>query len=187
MIDAVRKAALRAWRSARVRAWLAVIAYVAGVVTTNVVTASFGLWPVGLGLMATAGTMFAGATFVLRDVVQEVAGRRTALAALVVGCVVSAFMATPALALASVVAFGLSEFLDMAVYTRLRRNGWVRAATASNAVGAVVDTFAFLWIAGFPVTWASATGQLVGKGWATVTVVVPALAVRAVKRLRQRK
>jgi uncharacterized PurR-regulated membrane protein YhhQ (DUF165 family) len=175
---------VKAWYNPRVRAGLAAVAYIVGVVVTNVVTASFGLWPVGFGLAATAGTMFAGATFVLRDVVQETAGKKAALAALAVGCGISAFMATPALALASVAAFGLAELLDMGVYTKLRKRGWVRAAAASNMVGAVVDTVVFLSVAGFPLTWMSAGGQLVGKGWATVVVVAPVLAARLVRYIR---
>ncbi|MEU3729983.1 VUT family protein [Streptomyces sp. NPDC033538] len=167
------------------RAWVATGGYVGGVVATNVVTASAGLWPVGFGLTATAGTMLAGGSFVLRDAVQEAAGRKVALAALGVACVVSAFMATPALALASVLAFGTAELLDMGVYTKLRKRGWLRAAAASNAVGAVVDTFVFLFVAGFPVSALAVTGQLVGKAWATVAVVVPVLAVRGWKRVRK--
>ncbi|MGI5404146.1 VUT family protein [Streptomyces sp. CA-135486] len=166
----------------KVRAGLSVAGYIAGVVVTNVVTASFGLWPMGFGLMATAGTMFAGASFVLRDAVQETAGRKVALTALAVACAISAFMASPALAFASVLAFGLAELLDMGVYTKLRKQGWVRAAAASNAVGTAVDTFVFLTVAGFPVTVALVVGQLVGKAWATVGVVGTVLAVRAWKR-----
>ncbi|MFD4699783.1 VUT family protein [Streptomyces niveus] len=181
MFLTLKSTALKAWRSTRVRAGLSAFAYVAGVVVTNVVTASFGLWPVGFGLAATAGTMFAGVTFVLRDVVQEAAGKKAALAALAVGCGISAFMATPALAAASVAAFGLAELLDMGVYTKLRKRGWMRAAVASNVVGAVVDTFVFLLVAGFPVTAISVTGQLVGKGWATVAVVGPVAGYRLAK------
>ncbi|MFF4478698.1 VUT family protein [Streptomyces sp. NPDC001520] len=169
----------------KARAGLAVAGYIASVVVTNAVTASCGLWPVGFGLTATAGTMFAGLSFVLRDAVQDTGGRWAALAALAVGCVLSAFMATPALAMASAAAFGLAELLDMVVYTPLRRRGWARAAVSSNLVGGAVDTFAFLLLAGFPVTALAVSGQLVGKGWATVVVVVPVLVGRYVIRNRR--
>ncbi|MFJ5103219.1 VUT family protein [Streptomyces sp. NPDC088554] len=171
----------------KLRAGFAVAGYVAGVIAANMMTSSAGLWPVGFGLMATAGTVFAGASFVLRDLVQEIAGRRVALAALAVACAVSAFMATPALALASALAFGLAELLDMGVYTKLRKRGWVRAAAASNLIGAVVDTFVFLWVAGFPVTMLAVGGQLVGKGWATVVVVAPVLTARVIRHVRSQR
>ncbi|WP_326742600.1 VUT family protein [Streptomyces sp. NBC_01768] len=160
------------------RTGLAVSGYVAGVVAANVATAHLGMWSVGFGLTATAGTVLAGASFVLRDAVQDVAGRRMALVALGLGCAVSAWMATPALALASVAAFGLAELLDMGVYTQLRARGWMRAAVVSNLIGAVVDTFVFLWVAGFPVTTPAVAGQFVGKGWATLVVIAPVLAAR---------
>ncbi|MYY03079.1 MULTISPECIES: VUT family protein [unclassified Streptomyces] len=169
----------------KVRAGLAAGGYVAGVVAANVLTASNGLWPVGFGLMATAGTVLAGASFVLRDAVQEVGGRQLALVALAVGCAVSALMATPTLAVASAAAFGLAELLDMIVYTKLREKGWLRAAAVSNLVGAIVDTFVFLMAAGFPVTALAVSGQLVGKGWATLAVVAPVLGARAWKWSRR--
>ncbi|MGW2515025.1 VUT family protein [Streptomyces scopuliridis] len=171
----------------KVRAGLAVAGYVASVIVANMMTASMGVWPVGFGLVATAGTAFAGASFVLRDVVQETAGRRVALVALAIACAVSALMATPALALASALAFGMAELLDMGVYTKLRKRGWVRAAAASNLIGAVVDTFVFLWVAGFPVTVLAVGGQLVGKGWATAVVVAPVLVARVVRYVWSRR
>lgn len=163
----------------RVHVATAVAGYVGAVIATNVVTASFGLWPVGFGLSATAGTVLAGTSFVLRDAVQEVAGRRMALLALAAGCAISAWMATPALALASAAAFGLAELLDMGVYTKLREKGWLRAAAASNTVGAVVDTVVFLTVASFPVTASLVVGQIIGKMWATAGVVGAMLALRA--------
>lgn len=150
----------------------------------NVATASLGMIPVGFGLLATAGTLLAGMSFVMRDVVQDVSGRKVALFVLALGCLLSAYLASPALALASAVAFGAAELLDMAVYTPLRKRGWARAAIASNAVGGLVDTFAFLWLAGFPVTVLAVMGQLVGKAWATVAVVGGAVAMRKAVKSR---
>jgi uncharacterized PurR-regulated membrane protein YhhQ (DUF165 family) len=137
--------------------------YVSSVVAANVATSHLGMVPVGFGLTVTAGTYAAGVALLARDVVQDTAGRRMVLAAIAAGAALSAWLATPQLALASGAAFAASEVADMAVYTPLRRGGWARAVLASNAVGAVVDTVLFLWLAGFPVM-ASLPGQLVGKG-----------------------
>jgi uncharacterized PurR-regulated membrane protein YhhQ (DUF165 family) len=156
-------------------------AYVACIVLANVLTARFGMVPVGFGLLATAGTYAAGLALLARDVVQDVAGRRAVLGAVIVGAGLSAWLSTPQLAVASGAAFLIAELADMGVYTPLRRKGWARAVLASNAVGAVVDTVVFLWLAGFPLTVAALGGQMAGKLlWATLVPVVLMLVVRRV-------
>lgn len=171
--------------SVLVRYWAA-FAYLATIVLANYLTARYGFVAVGFGLAATAGTYLAGAAFVARDAVQDSAGRAWALAALVVGGALSWFLATPQLAVASAVAFLVSELADMAVYTPLRKRGYVRAAVASNLVGSVADTLLFLWLAGFGLAPLVVAGQLVGKAWVTVAVVAGVVGVRAVLRQRNR-
>jgi len=141
----------------------AATAYVACVVLANVLTDHLGLVPIGFGLVVTAGTFAAGATLLARNVAQTIIGRLIVLALMLVGCAVSWWLASPQLAVASAVAFGLSELADMAVFTPLQDRGWGRAAAAGALVGAVVDTSVFLRIAGFPVTVDSVTGQLIVK------------------------
>lgn len=151
------------------------------ILAANVVTTNLGMVPVGFGLVATAGTYFAGLTFILRDALQDVAGKRWTLAVIAAGAILSFAVSAPFIALASAVAFGLSEIADLAVYTPLRKRGYIRAAIASNIAGALVDTVAFLTIAGFPVLIAL-PGQMVGK------LLVTALAAVAVAIVRtQRK
>lgn len=168
-----------------IRFW-AVVAYLTSIVASNWLTAHYGLVPVGFGLLATAGTYMAGLAFVARDAVQDTAGRLAALGALAAGGALSWFLATPQLALASTVAFAISELADMAVYTPLRKRGYIRAATASNLVGAVVDTLVFLWLAGFGLAALIVAGQLVGKAWITVVVVGLVVIARALLRNRVR-
>lgn len=163
---------------------LAILGYLATIVAANWLTAEYGLVPVGFGLLATAGTYAAGLAFVLRDAVQDTAGRLAVLGALLVGAGLSWWLANPALAVASAAAFGLSELADMAIYTPLRKRGYVRAAVASNLVGSVVDTVVFLWLAGFGLAPLVIAGQLVGK--VTVTVVVVGLVVVVSALLRHR-
>jgi uncharacterized PurR-regulated membrane protein YhhQ (DUF165 family) len=141
------------------------------ILAANVVTTDLGMVPVGFGLTATAGTYFAGLTFILRDALQDVAGKRWTVAVIALGATLSFALADPFIALASAVAFGLSEIADLAVYTPLRKRGYIRAAIASNIVGAIVDTIAFLWIAGFPILDAIA-GQMVGKLAVTAIAVI---------------
>lgn len=147
-------------------------AYVAGVVAANVLTERFGLVPAGFGLVVTAGTYAAAWVLVARNIGQDIVGRRSILALMLVGAGLSWWLASPALAVASAVAFGLSETADMVIYTPLRKRGRARAVAAASTVGAVVDTVTFLAIAGFPV-WVALPGQLLVKvGMALVAALV---------------
>jgi uncharacterized PurR-regulated membrane protein YhhQ (DUF165 family) len=228
-------------------ATLAAVAFLACIIAANYVTTEHGMVPVGFGLMATAGTYFAGLTFVLRDSIQDylraaltrtelrvetvrvpaysawerwaapqlqglmrtvdrlvpvrVEPSRWIVALPILGLIVlgaglsyllavTIFAADPAflppgvtpasIAIASGVAFLTAETFDLLIYTPLRERGYIRAAVASNVVGAFVDTVLFLWIAGFPIAGAIA-GQMVGK------VAVTALVVGLVAAFRVRR
>ena len=154
--------------------------FLACIIAANYVTTSYGMVPVLPGVVATAGTWFAGLTFVLRDSLQDRAGRRPVVALVIVGAALSAIL-SPAIALASGVAFLLSELSDLAVYTPLRKRGYVRAAIASNIVGAIVDTVLFLWIAGFPILVAL-PGQLLVKVLVTMLGVAVVVLIRRTRQ-----
>lgn len=121
------------------------------------------LIPVGFGLSAPSGVLMIGAALVLRDAVQQLLGFRWALAAIVAGVILSALVAPPALVLASAVAFGIAETLDMVVYTPLRKRNLPVAVLASGVVGAVADSAAFLWLAFGSLDFIG--GQILGKAW----------------------
>ena len=158
--------------------YLYAVAFLATILAANYATTEYGMVPVGFGLTATAGTYLAGLSFILRDAVQDAYGKRWAVALIIAGAAMSYLVSAPFIALASGVAFLISEAADLAVYTPLRRRGYIRAAVASNVVGAVVDTIVFLWIAGFPIV-AALPGQMVGKLAVTALVVALVAAVRA--------
>lgn len=148
-------------------------AYIASIVLANVLTERYGLVPVGFGLLATAGTFAAGFTLLTRNLTQDAVGRLIVFGLMTVGCALSWWLASPQLAVASAVAFALSETTDMAVYTPLRRRGWSRAVLAAAFLGGLVDTLVFLHVAGFPVTRDSVTGQMLVKfGISALTVVI---------------
>lgn len=147
----------------------AVGAFIACVVLANWLTATFGLIPVGFGLVATAGTYAAGLTFVFRDLIHEAGGRWLAVGAIAAGALLSWFVASPALAVASGVTFIVAELFDLAVYVPLRKRGLLIAVLVSNVVGFTLDTFLFLYLAGFPITAPVVAGQLVAK--ATMTAL----------------
>lgn len=158
------------------------LAYVASVVAANWLTEKYGLVPVGFGLVVTAGTFAAGLTLLARNLTQDVAGRLAVLGLMVVGIGFSWWLASPQLAVASAVAFGLSESADMAVYSPLRRRNWSRAVLAAASVGAVIDTLVFLRLAGFPLTAPAVAGQLLVKVGISAAVVAVVAVNRAVPR-----
>jgi queuosine precursor transporter len=154
------------------------VAYALTVYAANWLIITVGVVPVGFGLYAPAGVYAAGLVFTLRDLLHERAGRWAALAAVLLGAALSASLSGP-LALASGVAFLVSELADLAVYEPVRRRGWLLAVAASNAVGLVVDSALFLWLAFGSLEFLA--GQVVGK--TTMTV----LAVALLWVLRRRK
>ena len=93
--------------------------------------------------ITTGEVYFAGLAFTLRDFLQERLGRLWTVAAIVIGAALSALV-SPQFALASGVAFLLSELADFAVYTPLRRRSWGVAIVASNLVGLTIDSALFL-------------------------------------------
>jgi len=123
------------------------------------------LVPVAPGLMAPSGVLLIGLALVLRDAVHEQLGARWAMGAIVVGAALSALIAPPSLVVASAAAFLLSEAADMAVYSPLRKRHLIAAVFASGAVGAIVDSAVFLWLAFGSLDYLG--GQVVGKIWMT--------------------
>jgi uncharacterized PurR-regulated membrane protein YhhQ (DUF165 family) len=146
-------------------------AFAASVLAANWMTARWGLVSVA-GVSFTAGTLAAGLGFGLRDACHEAGGWRVAVAAILTGAALSYFV-SPSLAVASAVAFLLSELADLAVYQPLRRRRWVLAVVASNLLGALIDTVVFLHLAGFPIRDAIA-GQMLAKA-AMILPAIPAV------------
>lgn len=131
------------------------------------------LIPVAPGLMAPSGVLIVGLALVLRDLVQRRLGLPWAVAAILAGSGLSAFLAPPALVAASGVAFLLSEFADLAVFTPLQRNRLLLAVLASSVVGVVVDSAVFLYLAFGNLDYLA--GQIVGKAW-MVLLTMPMIA-----------
>lgn len=149
------------------------------ILAANYVTSTYHFIPIGFGLMATAGTIFAGFSLAARDLVQDTVGRRVVVATILVGSLISYLISEPFIATASAVAFLLAELFDFAVYTPLRSRArfgdrrWAVAVVASNVVGAFVDTVVFLGIAfGVSAILPALAGQMVGKTYATVLYLV---------------
>lgn len=167
----------------------AALGFIGAIVAANWITTRYivdgignnALEQPGFGYAATAGTVFAGLAFLLRDAVREALGRLGVLAVIVIGAGVSYLVSDPHIATASCVAVLVSEFADSVVYEPLRKKAWALAVLASNTVGAILDTVAFLALAGIPI-WANAPGQLLGKiAWATLVPLGLLYAVRSAR------
>jgi uncharacterized PurR-regulated membrane protein YhhQ (DUF165 family) len=159
---------------------LALAVYAALIVAGNLAIDALGVvdvapgWPV---VLAPAAVFLVAPVLVVRDVIRELApeGRRLAYiaGAIALGVVLSFALSAPALAVASAVAFGLSETLDSLVFERLRRHGWDAAALGSSVAGAVLDSVVFLALAFGSLAFLP--GQLLAK----VGAIVLVLAIRA--------
>jgi len=146
--------------------WLA--GFIGTIMAANAAIAAVGLVPVGFGLMAPAGVYFAGLAFTFRDLTRETLGVRWSWVAIAAGTVLSALV-SPTFALASGVAFGLSEGLDALAYEPLRRRGWLWAVAGSNVVGFAADSVLFLALAFGSLEFLA--GQLLAKGYMTLLAV----------------
>lgn len=159
----------------RVVLWLGFVATVYG---ANWALERYGLVSVGFGLMAPAGVYFAGLAFGLRDALHEAGGRLWVLSAIVAGAALSWWLSDAvsvpgghtSIAVASGIAFTVSELADLAVYEPLRRRQWVAAVAASNVVGAVADSALFLWLAFGSLD--HLLGQVLGKSY-MVALAIP--------------
>lgn len=138
------------------------------------------LVPVGFGLMAPSGVLAIGLAMVLRDVVQQRLGAWATMALIVGGAGLSFALASPALAVASGAAFLLAEAADMAVYTPLRQRRLWLAVLASGAVGSVIDSAVFLYLAFGSLEFL--VGQVVGKLWMTVAAALVLVGHRRMAR-----
>ncbi|MCW5698720.1 MAG: VUT family protein [Rhodospirillales bacterium] len=122
--------------------------------------------------MAPSGVLMIGLALVMRDLVQRRLGVRWAVAAILCGAIASAFLAPAALVVASTVAFLMSEFADLAIYTPLQRRRLMLAVLLSSLIGLVIDSAVFLYLAFGSLTYVE--GQVIGKAW-MVLLAMPAI------------
>jgi uncharacterized PurR-regulated membrane protein YhhQ (DUF165 family) len=130
------------------------------------------------GITAPSGVLMIGLALVLRDLVQRRLGKAWTLGAILAGAGLSGLVAPPALVLASVAAFLLSELADFAVYTPLQKRGLIRAVILSSLVGLCVDSVVFLYLAFGSLDYLA--GQIIGKAWMVL------LSIPVIRLLRDR-
>ena len=167
--------------------FLPLLAYIACIVGANWAIVTFGVVPVGFGLVAPAGVYLAGFTFTFRNLTQLALGRAWGFGAIVVGAVLSYAITDKItipggvvpLAVASGVTFLLSETADALVWTRLRQQGlWTRAMLAGDMAGQVIDSIIFLALAFGSLELL--LGQIIGKWWTLLPAALLMWGYRAV-------
>ncbi len=148
---------------------LAAVALMGTVVLANWSLERWGVLDLPFGLVAPAGVFWAGLAFGLRDVVRERLGPWWMVPCIVGGAALSWWVGDGftipggyvTLALASGIAFLVSETADALVYEPLRQAGRGWALTGSNLVGSLLDSMLFLALAFGSLQYL--TGQVVVK------------------------
>lgn len=120
--------------------------YIALIVAVNYAFTVVPLVELPDGTMWPPVALAVGFVFVMRDFAQREIGHKVLLAMLV-GVVISYFMASPFVATASAAAFLISELVDWAVYTYTKRPLSQRILY-SSLLGTPVDSAVFLAILG---------------------------------------
>ena len=122
------------------------IAYIVSIVAINIGFVYIPPVPL-LGEMFPPMSLIVGLIFIARDFAQREIGHKV-LGAMAVGAILSYLMADPFVAIASVIAFAISEMVDWGVYTYTKRPLRDRILL-SSALGTPVDSAVFLLILGF--------------------------------------
>ena len=122
------------------------IAYIVSIVLVNIGFVYIPMIPM-FGEMFPPMTLIVGLVFILRDFAQREIGHKV-LVAMGIGAMLSYIMADPFVAIASVVAFFISEMVDWAVYTYTKRPLGQRILL-SSAIGTPIDSAVFLSMLGF--------------------------------------
>ncbi len=93
--------------------------------------------------------------FLITDLTNRHFGPSKARLVVVVGFVLavilSIWLATPRIAIASGSAFLVAQLLDVSIFDRLRQSSWWRAPLISSLLGSIVDTILFFSLAFAPI------------------------------------
>ena len=123
-----------------------VVLYIASIVAVNWLFVSVPPLSTPFGSFYLA-TVVVGLVFVLRDYAQREIGNKILLATLVAG-IITWYMTSPELAIASLTAFFIAEMADWAVFSFSRRPLQSRILV-SSLIAVPLDTLAFLYISGY--------------------------------------
>jgi len=123
------------------------IAYLISIVAVNLAFSYSPMIQLPFDQAIPIGTFLVGFIFVIRDYAHREIGSRIYLAMLA-GVILSYVMADPFVAVASAVAFGLSELIDALVFTYTKKPMRDRVLL-SSAASTPIDSAVFLLMLGF--------------------------------------
>ncbi len=127
-----------------------VVAMTLVVVASNILV-QYPFEPFGLGDYLTWGAFTYPVAFLVTDLTNRRYGPRVARQLVIVGfalaVVLSIWLATPRIAMASGTAFLVGQLLDITVFNRLRRQAWWCAPFVGSVVGSALDTALFFSLA----------------------------------------
>ena len=128
----------------------AVIAMCAAVAASNILV-QYPFQHFGLGELLTYGAFTYPVAFLVNDLTNRrfgpSAARKVVYAGFVLGVLMSIWLATPRIAIASGSAFLIAQLMDITVFNSLRQKTWWKAPFAAAMFGSVVDTILFFSIA----------------------------------------
>ncbi len=127
-----------------------VVAMTLVVVASNILV-QYPFEPFGLGDYLTWGAFTYPVAFLVTDLTNRRYGPRVARQLVIVGfalaVVLSIWLATPRIAMASGTAFLVGQLLDITVFNRLRRQAWWCAPFVGSVVGSALDNALFFSLA----------------------------------------
>jgi queuosine precursor transporter len=107
--------------------------------------------PVNIGDILTWGAFTYPFAFLVTDLTNRAFGPAKARLAVVAGfavaVILSVYLATPRIAIASGTAFLVAQFLDISIFHRLRNGAWWQAPMFSSLVSSALDTLIFFSLA----------------------------------------
>ncbi|MEE9314447.1 MAG: queuosine precursor transporter [Rhizobiaceae bacterium] len=109
---------------------------------------------VNLAEILTLGAFTYPIAFLITDLTNRQFGaskaRLVVVAGFVLAVILSIWLATPRIAIASGSAFLIAQLLDVSIFNRLRQSTWWRAPLISSLLGSIVDTVLFFGLAFAP-------------------------------------
>jgi uncharacterized PurR-regulated membrane protein YhhQ (DUF165 family) len=136
------------------RFWVAVAAMVAVIAASNFLVqfpVEGRIGALDLADVLTWGAFTYPVAFLVTDLTNRALGpgraRLVVVCGFAVAVVLSVWLATPRIAVASGTAFLVAQFLDISIFDRLRRAAWWQAPLFSSLVSSALDTLIFFGLA----------------------------------------
>lgn len=121
------------------------VTYIAAVISINLAFSYVPQIELYNGTIWSVGSLLAGFVFLARDYAQRELGHEKVLVLMLTAGALSYIMADPFVAIASLVAFFISELVDYMVFT-MYKSSFRRKVLLSSLISVPVDTAVFLFV-----------------------------------------